>query len=39
MITAKIKSSILAALRASDEPALRVAIRTDVTSGLRMLLA
>ena len=31
--------SILAALRAGDEPALRVAIRTDVTSGLRMLLA
>jgi len=31
--------TILAALRANDEPALRLAIRADVTSGLRMLLA
>ncbi len=30
--------SILAALRAGDEPGLRLAIRADVTSGLRMLL-
>ena len=30
--------SILAALRANDEPALRAAIASDVTSGLRMLL-
>lgn len=28
---------ILAALRAGDEPGLRVAVRTDVTQGLRML--
>ncbi|TCP62219.1 GntR family transcriptional regulator [Rhodovulum bhavnagarense] len=28
---------ILAALRAGDEPALRLAVRTDVTQGLRML--
>ncbi|MEL6167290.1 MAG: GntR family transcriptional regulator [Pseudomonadota bacterium] len=31
--------TILAALRAGDEPALRLAVRTDVTQGLRMLLA
>ncbi len=31
--------TILAALRAGDEPGLRLAIRADVTSGLRMLLA
>ena len=30
---------ILAALKAGDEPGLRLAIRTDVTQGLRMLLA
>ncbi len=30
--------TILAALRAGDEPGLRLAIRADVTSGLRMLL-
>lgn len=30
---------ILAALRAGDEPGLRLAVRTDVTQGLRMLLA
>lgn len=30
--------TILAALRAGDEPSLRIAIRSDVTSGLRMLL-
>lgn len=30
---------ILAALRAGDEPALRLAVRTDVTQGLRMLTA
>lgn len=30
---------IIAALRAGDEPGLRVAVRTDVTQGLRMLLA
>jgi len=28
---------ILAALRAGDEPGLRIAVRTDVTKGLRML--
>ncbi|MGA1232452.1 MAG: FCD domain-containing protein, partial [Lutimaribacter sp.] len=28
---------ILAALRAGDEPGLRLAVRTDVTQGLRML--
>ncbi len=32
-------SAILAALRAGDEPGLRLAVRTDVTQGLRMLLA
>lgn len=31
--------SILAALRAGDEPGLRVAVRADVTQGLRMLAA
>ncbi len=31
-------SKILAALRAGDEPGLRVAVRADVTGGLRMLL-
>ncbi len=30
---------ILAALRAGDEPALRLAVRTDVTQGLRLLVA
>jgi len=30
---------ILSALRAGDEPGLRVAVRADVTSGLRMLLS
>ncbi len=30
---------IVAALRAGDEPGLRLAVRTDVTHGLRMLLA
>lgn len=30
---------ILAALRAGDEPGLRLAVRTDVTQGLRMLVA
>ncbi|MHC0054807.1 GntR family transcriptional regulator [Actibacterium sp. D379-3] len=30
---------ILAALRAGDEPALRLSVRTDVTQGLRMLAA
>ncbi|MEM9231831.1 MAG: GntR family transcriptional regulator [Pseudomonadota bacterium] len=30
---------ILSALRAGDEPGLRVAVRSDVTSGLRMLVA
>ena len=30
---------ILAALRAGDEPGLRVAVRTDVTKGLRLLMA
>jgi DNA-binding GntR family transcriptional regulator len=30
---------ILAALRAGDEPGLRLAVRTDVTQGLRMLIA
>lgn len=30
---------ILAALRAGDEPGLRIAVRTDVTKGLRMLAA
>jgi DNA-binding GntR family transcriptional regulator len=30
---------ILAALRAGDEPGLRLAVRTDVTQGLRLLLA
>jgi len=30
---------IIAALRAGDEPGLRLAIRTDVTQGLRMLMA
>jgi DNA-binding GntR family transcriptional regulator len=29
--------AILAALRAGDEPGLRLAVRTDVTQGLRML--
>ena len=29
---------ILAALRAGDEPGLRLAVRTDVTQGLRHLL-
>jgi DNA-binding GntR family transcriptional regulator len=28
---------ILAALRAGDEPGLRLAVRTDVTQGLRLL--
>jgi len=28
---------ILAALKAGDEPALRLAVRMDVTQGLRML--
>ena len=28
---------IIAALRAGDEPGLRLAVRTDVTQGLRML--
>jgi DNA-binding GntR family transcriptional regulator len=28
---------ILAALQAGDEPSLRLAVRTDVTQGLRML--
>jgi len=28
---------ILAALRAGDEPGLRLAVRADVTQGLRML--
>jgi DNA-binding GntR family transcriptional regulator len=28
---------ILAALKAGDEPGLRVAVRADVTQGLRML--
>ncbi|WP_232823012.1 GntR family transcriptional regulator [Oceanibium sediminis] len=32
-------SKILSALRAGDEPGLRVAVRADVTSGLRMLLS
>ena len=31
-------NKIIAALRAGDEPGLRLAIRTDVTQGLRMLL-
>ncbi len=31
--------SIVAALRAGDEPGLRLAVRTDVTQGLRMLVA
>ena len=30
--------AILAALRAGDEPGLRLAVRTDVTTGLRMLM-
>jgi DNA-binding GntR family transcriptional regulator len=30
---------IIAALRAGDEPGLRVAVRADVTHGLRMLVA
>ena len=30
---------ILAALRAGDEPGLRIAVRTDVTKGLRLLMA
>ena len=30
---------IVAALRAGDEPGLRLAIRTDVTQGLRMLVS
>jgi DNA-binding GntR family transcriptional regulator len=30
--------AIIAALRAGDEPGLRVAVRTDVTQGLRMLI-
>jgi DNA-binding GntR family transcriptional regulator len=30
---------ILAALKAGDEPALRLAVRTDVTQGLRLLVA
>jgi DNA-binding GntR family transcriptional regulator len=29
--------AILAALAAGDEPGLRLAVRTDVTQGLRML--
>jgi DNA-binding GntR family transcriptional regulator len=29
---------IVAALQAGDEPGLRLAVRTDVTQGLRMLL-
>ena len=29
----------VAALRAGDEPGLRLAVRTDVTQGLRMLVA
>ncbi len=29
---------ILAALKAGDEPALRLAVRTDVTQGLRHLM-
>lgn len=32
-------AKILSALRAGDEPGLRVAVRADVTAGLRMLLA
>ena len=32
-------TKIIAALKAGDEPGLRLAIRTDVTQGLRMLLA
>lgn len=31
--------TIIAALKAGDEPGLRLAVRTDVTQGLRMLLA
>jgi DNA-binding GntR family transcriptional regulator len=31
--------TIIAALRAGDEPGLRLAVRTDVTQGLRMLLS
>ena len=31
--------TIIAALKAGDEPGLRVAVRTDVTQGLRMLVA
>ena len=30
---------IIAALRAGDDPGLRLAIRTDVTQGLRMLVS
>ena len=30
---------ILAALRAGDEPSLRLAVRSDVTQSLRMLVA
>ncbi len=30
--------TIIAALKAGDEPGLRLAVRTDVTQGLRMLL-
>ena len=30
---------IVAALRAGDEPGLRLAVRTDVTQGLRMLVS
>jgi DNA-binding GntR family transcriptional regulator len=30
---------ILAALRAGDEPGLRLAVRTDVTQGLRHLIS
>jgi hypothetical protein len=30
---------ILAALKAGDEPGLRLAVRSDVTQGLRMLVS
>lgn len=36
---ADLHRKIIAALRAGDEPGLRLAIRTDVTQGLRMLMA
>ena len=36
--TGEIHRLIMAALRAGDEPGLRVAVRADVTNGLRMLL-